>query len=183
MRRLAVAENMQEGTVAFLWQFSLQNEVGLQMYADMAQLCHCGSTFVSGIEVRRERSSRSQLANLSSKVLYNNCAMSYGGTSDINLAGVLGIVDAALFWGLTCMRRPWLQSSRCCSILPTGSASPEGVFSARWWQQQRSTAPWRMRPYTDAQCQNPGCAYGRCCCHMALWWHAELLDCTKAVWT
>ena len=72
VRRLAVAENMQEGTVAFLWQFSLQNEVGLQMYADFARLCHCGSTLVSGIEVRRERSSRSQLANLISKMLYNN---------------------------------------------------------------------------------------------------------------
>ena len=67
-----LAENMQEGTVAFLLQFSLQNEVGLQMYADMARLCHCGSTFVSGIEIRRERSSRSQLANLISKMLYNN---------------------------------------------------------------------------------------------------------------
>ena len=64
-----LVENMQGSTVAFLLQFSLQNDAGMQMYADMAQLCHCGSTFVAGLEVRRERSSRSQLANQISKLL------------------------------------------------------------------------------------------------------------------
>ena len=38
-------------------------------YADMSQLCHCGSTIVSGVEVRKERSSRSQLAVQISKLL------------------------------------------------------------------------------------------------------------------
>ncbi|CAE7253479.1 unnamed protein product, partial [Symbiodinium necroappetens] len=64
-----ITEQMQEGTVAFLLQFSLQNDNGLQLYADMNQLCHCGSTMVCGIEVKRERSSRSQLANQISRLL------------------------------------------------------------------------------------------------------------------
>ncbi|CAE7216578.1 unnamed protein product, partial [Symbiodinium necroappetens] len=63
-----IAEQMQEGTVAFLLQFSLQNDAGLQLYADMAQLCHCGS-MVCGIEVKKERSTRSQLANQISRLL------------------------------------------------------------------------------------------------------------------
>ncbi|CAE7369964.1 unnamed protein product, partial [Symbiodinium necroappetens] len=64
-----ITEQMQEGTVAFLLQFSLQNDNGLQLFADMNQLCHCGSTMVCGIEVKRERSSRSQLANQISRLL------------------------------------------------------------------------------------------------------------------
>ncbi|OLP94348.1 hypothetical protein AK812_SmicGene23634 [Symbiodinium microadriaticum] len=63
-----ITEQMQEGTVAFLLQFSLQHNDGLQLYADMTQLCHCGSTMVCGIEVKKERSSRSQLANQISTV-------------------------------------------------------------------------------------------------------------------
>ncbi|OLP80374.1 hypothetical protein AK812_SmicGene39212 [Symbiodinium microadriaticum] len=50
-----IAEQMQEGTVAFLLQFSLQNDDGLQLYADMSQLCHWGSTMVCGIEIKKER--------------------------------------------------------------------------------------------------------------------------------
>ncbi|CAE7483485.1 unnamed protein product, partial [Symbiodinium microadriaticum] len=64
-----ITEQMQEGTVAFLLQFSLQHNDGLQLYADMTQLCHCGSTMVCGIEVKKERSSRSQLANQISRLL------------------------------------------------------------------------------------------------------------------
>ncbi|CAE7280696.1 unnamed protein product, partial [Symbiodinium sp. CCMP2456] len=64
-----LAEQMQEGTVAFLLQFSLHNESGLQLCADMTQLCHCGSTMVCGIEIKKERSSRSQLANQISRLL------------------------------------------------------------------------------------------------------------------
>ena len=64
-----ITEQMQEGTVAFLLQFSLQHNDGLQLYADMNQLCHCGSTMVCGIEVKKERSSRSQLANQISRLL------------------------------------------------------------------------------------------------------------------
>ncbi|CAE7335092.1 unnamed protein product [Symbiodinium sp. KB8] len=58
-----ITEQMQEGTVAFLLQFSLQNDDGLQLYADTSQLCHCGSTMVCGIEIKKESSTRSQLAN------------------------------------------------------------------------------------------------------------------------
>ena len=64
-----ITEQMQEGTVAFLLQFSLQHEAGLQLYADMSQLCHCESTMVCGIEIKKERSSRSQLANQISRLL------------------------------------------------------------------------------------------------------------------
>ena len=66
-----LAEHMQEGTVAFLLQFSLHTDSGLQLYADMCQLCHCGSTMVCGIEVKKERSTRSQLANAISRLLGN----------------------------------------------------------------------------------------------------------------
>ena len=55
--------------MAFLLQFSLHTDSGLQLYADMCQLCHCGSTMVCGIEVKKERSTRSQLANAISRLL------------------------------------------------------------------------------------------------------------------
>ena len=64
-----ITEDMPVGTVAFLLQFSLVNEAGLQMYAEMGRLCHCGSTMVAGIELRKERSSRSQLANQIGRLL------------------------------------------------------------------------------------------------------------------
>ena len=64
-----ITEQMQEGTVAFLLQFSLQNDDGLQLYADTSQLCHCGSTMVCGIEIKKESSTRSQLANQISRLL------------------------------------------------------------------------------------------------------------------
>ncbi|CAE6911687.1 unnamed protein product [Symbiodinium sp. CCMP2592] len=53
-----ITDQMPEGTVAFLLQFSLQNERGLQMYADMSQLCQCGvlgtvgATSVRGFDAR-----------------------------------------------------------------------------------------------------------------------------------
>ena len=64
-----LTEQMQEGTVAFLLQFSLQTDSGLAMYSEMCSLCHCGATMVSGIEIKKERSTRSQLANQISKLL------------------------------------------------------------------------------------------------------------------
>ena len=48
-----LTEQMQEGTVAFLLQFSLQSESGLQLYTDMSKLCHCGQRWLVASKLRR----------------------------------------------------------------------------------------------------------------------------------
>ena len=84
----AAAEQLQEGTVAFLLQFSLQNEDGLQLYVDMSQLCHCGATMVSGIEAKKERSTRSPLANQISRPTELHVT---GNESDLKLEACLAL--------------------------------------------------------------------------------------------
>ena len=62
-----IGENMAEGTVCFLLQLNLLEPDGRTLYDNVAELCSTGATQLLGLEIRKERVSRSTLAQQLSK--------------------------------------------------------------------------------------------------------------------
>ena len=62
-----IGENMAEGTVCFLLQLNLLEPDGRTLYDNVAELCSTGATQLLGLEIRKERLSRSTLAQQLSK--------------------------------------------------------------------------------------------------------------------